>query len=466
MTTKTLPNKCPIPNAQSSIIDRQKVEGFSRYYYNIRIVYDHDDSEVSQDEAGHREEVAQIEMSQILKYVSRRELERFEQEDYAQQAQAEEVARRAEAEELARRRLEKNARGLSMVNEETLLHGMPIGQTGLPARPRGRPRGSGRGRGRGRGRGFGRGGFAGLAVRGADLEGPDEHPIGQVAGESAMLDTSEEEETEAYGVDLSNQPSPGFALSSFVAKSALPLSPVAAHRRLSKSLLPSHMLPMQGLPTQAGFGSADDESGEGSDARSFSSAAAQLQFERDVYGQQLSGTDDESDEIDDADRHRMKRQRSQAATTARAQLHARPIPSAAKEPSASSASFANHHFDDSSDSDASELPTYKHSNLVQLSKGPRRATVEETPEPRHPAAHHDEDMEMQEDGSEEEEEEYVVEAILSHSYENGKKYYLVKWEGAEDSSDWLPEDDLAGASELVHAYNNRIARKKGKTAMH
>jgi hypothetical protein len=60
-------------------------------------------------------------------------------------------------------------------------------------------------------------------------------------------------------------------------------------------------------------------------------------------------------------------------------------------------------------------------------------------------------------------EEYAVETILEHYYDNeGVKYYLVKWEGYEDSHDWLTEEDLQGAVELVAEYNQRIRRKKGK----
>lgn len=59
-------------------------------------------------------------------------------------------------------------------------------------------------------------------------------------------------------------------------------------------------------------------------------------------------------------------------------------------------------------------------------------------------------------------EEYAVESIIEHFYEGGKKYYLVKWEGYEDSHDWLPEEDLAGAADIVAEYNRRFGRRKGK----
>ena len=55
-------------------------------------------------------------------------------------------------------------------------------------------------------------------------------------------------------------------------------------------------------------------------------------------------------------------------------------------------------------------------------------------------------------------EEYVVEAIIEHCRKHGKMYYLVKWEGYENSHDWLPEEDLEGAAELVSEYNERTNR--------
>ena len=60
-------------------------------------------------------------------------------------------------------------------------------------------------------------------------------------------------------------------------------------------------------------------------------------------------------------------------------------------------------------------------------------------------------------------EEYVVESVLGHFCDNeGVKYYLVKWEGYEDSHDWLTEEELQGAAEVVAQYNERVQRRKGK----
>ena len=62
-------------------------------------------------------------------------------------------------------------------------------------------------------------------------------------------------------------------------------------------------------------------------------------------------------------------------------------------------------------------------------------------------------------------EEYVVEAIVNHFQEDRKKYYLVKWDGYEDSHDWLPEEDLEGAADLVAEYNERLGGKNKKVKL-
>jgi hypothetical protein len=56
-------------------------------------------------------------------------------------------------------------------------------------------------------------------------------------------------------------------------------------------------------------------------------------------------------------------------------------------------------------------------------------------------------------------EEYVVEAIIEHFQEDGEVYYLVKWDGYEDSYDWLLEEDLDGAADLVAEYKERVGGK-------
>jgi hypothetical protein len=251
---------------------------------------------------------------------------------------------------------------------------------------------------------------------------------------------------------------PNPAVSSFVANSALPLSPVAAHRRLSKAVpMPEPRAHKPQLET-------DDHE---EDTRSMSSASAQLQFKQDMYRKQFFSDEEiaesEEEEMDDADRHHAKRPRTESAASS----SALPANSWAQHLSAHATSLSGAHLattaEYSSDSDA----IYKYPLVVRRSPPQRRdmeaklvdpilqETLKYSPETEH----------MNEDADKDaDEEEYVIEEILSHSYEDNQKYYLVSWLGYE-SSDWLPEEDLAGAMELVDEYNARIRVKKGKQAI-
>ena len=53
----------------------------------------------------------------------------------------------------------------------------------------------------------------------------------------------------------------------------------------------------------------------------------------------------------------------------------------------------------------------------------------------------------------------MVDAILEHTYLDGIKYYLVKWEGYEDAADWMLEEDLEGAAYHVEDYNSALREK-------
>ncbi|KAI4951508.1 hypothetical protein J4E91_004218 [Alternaria rosae] len=59
-------------------------------------------------------------------------------------------------------------------------------------------------------------------------------------------------------------------------------------------------------------------------------------------------------------------------------------------------------------------------------------------------------------------EEYAAEAIVAHFQEHEKNYYLVKWEGYEDSHDWLPKEDLEGTADPVTEYKERIGWRNKK----
>jgi hypothetical protein len=61
--------------------------------------------------------------------------------------------------------------------------------------------------------------------------------------------------------------------------------------------------------------------------------------------------------------------------------------------------------------------------------------------------------------ADDEADEYVIEAIIDHHKEYNQRFYLVKWEGYEDSHDWLQESDLrSGAADLLEEYNERVRR--------
>ncbi|ORX99623.1 hypothetical protein BCR34DRAFT_576483 [Clohesyomyces aquaticus] len=64
----------------------------------------------------------------------------------------------------------------------------------------------------------------------------------------------------------------------------------------------------------------------------------------------------------------------------------------------------------------------------------------------------------EEEEEEEEEEEYVVEKILSHAFNGETCLYEVKWLGYEAKKDrtWEPEDNLSGASDVLHEYWEEI----------
>ncbi|SMQ49659.1 unnamed protein product [Zymoseptoria tritici ST99CH_3D7] len=69
-----------------------------------------------------------------------------------------------------------------------------------------------------------------------------------------------------------------------------------------------------------------------------------------------------------------------------------------------------------------------------------------------------EDPKSEDDDDEEEEDEYQVEKILAHESKRGKIQYRIKWLGYEDEADqtWEPQENLAGAVELLKEYHRSI----------
>lgn len=522
-----------------------------------------------------KEEILEVDLSQIDKYVSPRELERYETAETRAEAEAEAAVRRAEAEELKARRLEKNARapGAGRGRGGRALNGLglgdDVGALGTRGR-RGRPRDS---RGRGNWRGRGASAIATQTTAEPELDTMDVDSTKQVFEDAeedpdnAMLPiphTIPETDDESSVDNNIKLPTPELARTSFVANSALPISPIAS-RRISQ-------------PVEVFRPESDNEASPGRRSRSMSSAAAQLHSER--YRRPLPESEVESEGSDrDRDRHRAKRQRTRSTVSVRpkmappAKKFTVPIhpffqkKCATKIPPFISDSVSESESESDSDSDSetsledpiavfvpprsatkptrggssrSRHPIHeprarhregtisvrrqsthdsragtressisvhrsntKQSHRATSHKSADRFTQREISWPRHsihtpgkermkgtpsgyptsrkyphvPSAYRhdndddeddDEDEDEDEDDDEEDDEEddddaeeYVVEAILKHDFNGGMNYYLVKWQGYENS-DWLPEEDLEGAKELVTEYHQKLARRMGK----
>jgi hypothetical protein len=353
-------------------------------------------------------EVQTVGVSRILQYVSPSELERFENEQFRVEAEAQAIADREEEEEQIRRRMAKNARAIRNGREGVgrgrgshMLNGLAI-DSELPTRTRGQGRGRPRGKIGRRGRG-GRGGRGGLALSRAL---PEEETVN---GESSLtLATSHEDTTETSSEEEERPPqlaSPNLMRSALVANSALPLSPVR---------------PMPPPALQRGHPEVPD-----------------------IGGTASASGDSESSDSEDEDGHRSKRRRTESVTLQRPHQ-------------ASSSSSQDDESGSGEDSIPPDLPSSVKAHEFQQDHTTPRAGHSMLQKPAFDADEAGEDSEDDEDA-----EEYVVEAIIEHYHdEEGRKFYLVKWEGYEDSHDWLPEEDLEGAAELVHDYNERVKRKE------
>lgn len=402
-----------------------------------------------------RTEIVHVDLSRIMEYISPDELERYENEQFKIEAEAEAIAMRAEAEETARRWLEKNARVPGAGKGGRMLNGL-----GLDTEARARGRSRGRGRGRGRGSRHGRGPLA----LSSQLHNQDTDEILVDIEETDTLLCEEEDlqlmvaKTESEEDSEGNsrvQTSPLLARSAFVANSALPVSPVASLRRPS------------GIPIiqRARYQDADDDTDlelNNADARSVSSAAMPRRTEDDFRGR----VDDTSEEDNPGrDRHSSKRRRTESpASNRRTALAGATIPLLVPQRTFSRNSFVpptrKSCSSASANSDESKPP--------QVAFGGQSNGTDQ----KHalPHAHNSTaDPLIEQHGAEEsddeddEAEEYVVEDIIEHYHDAGRKYYLVRWQGYEDSHDWLPEEDLEGAAELVTDYNERFRKKeKGK----
>ncbi|KAH6629863.1 hypothetical protein C7974DRAFT_194671 [Boeremia exigua] len=460
--TPHVSNDCPIPDARTRIIERRQTEdSFERNFYFVEITYlggqeptstwvqSSDNSEKS------GTEVETVDVSRILQYVSPRELERFENEQFRIEAEAQAVADREDEEEQIRRRMQKNARagggrgrGGHMLDSFGIDPELQTSNTS-----RGRPKGRGRGRGRGRGSWRGKGGLLSGAMRSLEFvqdEIVDSEPSGTKNHEppisrDEIAETSSESEN-----DLPGPSSPGLMRSAFITSSALPLSPVQPHRPVSPNPL------RRANPEVPDIGT--DANSEESEHDSVSSAAMQLQFEDDLGEVAIAVTVSEGS--DEGDGHRRKRYKTESMTP----QHTLMFPRSSQIEESTSESE-----DDSVPADPPptikghknhDASLYTHTTVPASLSAPheRALSVDETPS----VSEDDED----DDDDDDDAEEYIVEEIIEHYHdETGRKFYLVKWEGYKDSHDWLPEEDLAGAAELVTDYNEKVRRRKRKEAV-
>lgn len=391
-------------------------------------------------------EVERVDVSRILQYVSPRELERFENTQFKIEAEAQAVADKLEEDEEVRRRMQKNARMAVSIRGrgDRILERLGIDpELQSSGMSRGRPRGRGRGRGRARapaGASWRGRGASYLAASHRELS-QDEIVDSQP---DQALDTSPRRlPLESTGTDVESEEldtedglpestSPGLMRSAFVANSALPLSPVWPNRPLPSAA------PRQSHHEMPDTGNPDITSDDGQDG-SVSSTALQLHFEDDV-----AIAESESATFASDDGHRNKRRKTES-TEPHQELLFPPSSQIAYSESA----------DDSIPADPpSTIKAHRNSHVHGFYVPPKAVVSPSQREEIDNTPSSDEDDVV---------EEYVVETILEHYYDDqGRKHYLVKWEGYEDSHDWLTGEDLEGAAEVVAEYNEWIRKQKGK----
>ncbi|KAH7121307.1 hypothetical protein B0J11DRAFT_62816 [Dendryphion nanum] len=348
------------------------------------------------------DQLHEVDVSRILDFVSQRELERFENSEFRAEAEAQAAARRADLDERAQRWLERNARMPrqgSRVMADLGHHAEE--QHYLGTKRRGRFRGSGS-RGRGRGRGMGH------AIQPFEQNASWEE-VGRTLpadGDAIDMDMVVEEETESDD-PLQFYPRPHSSIRS-IAEAEQDVEHV---KQTSPDLMRSAFVAHSALPMTSPIQFHRthphepelDEQVEESDDESVSSAAQQLIFEREFYSPTFLAP--------------------ASVTSANPTRPAAPMPiSSASTPES----------DSNPDSDSGGIP----SNILAV---PHNAI---------PISDN--------------EEEYAIEFILSHSFIDGIKYYLVKWEGYEEAQDWLTEDELDGARDMIREYNKTIVKNIGK----
>jgi hypothetical protein len=488
------PSDCPLPHTRSRILDRRETEGgITRHIYTVEVTnighWSGDPADTK------RTQIVEVDLSVILKFVSPAELERYENEQFKIEAEVEAVARRAEAEEQVTRRLERAARVSGAGRGSRLLSGLGRGDE-APTRGRGKPRGR-------RGRGTRRTVEATDAVARREemmealLRQRDEHLERR---EESHLEKQPEEE------DARAQTSPGLMRSAFVTNSALPVSPT--QRRLSTSVTARGQ---PEVPDTEDGDSNDDMNTGGYDARSMSSAAIQLRSEDNHGGRVIEESKEEtryehvssgrvteeseqeefdSDAGEEEHQHQAKRRRTESMSMSIVP-DSQPMVSIPEDAFKQTPLFPDRSsaLDSASSAPHDALPeeAFRQTPLFQdrssLLQASSESSDESVPLPSPGSRMIADSLVWSSDSSsdmephlvqaynssrtcvqarakdDEEAEEYVIEAILDHYKERGVRYYLVKWEGYEDSHDWLSEGDLEGAQDLLEEYKEKIRQE-------
>ena len=151
--TPNVPNDCPIPDARTRILERRQTEdGFGRNFYYVEITYldDQEPAHIWVQSSDNSEkggtEVERVDAEKVLDYVSPRELERYENEQFKIEAEAQAVADREEEQEQVRKRMVKNARmaDSGRGRGSDMLGALDIDpELQISSKARGRPRGAG-----------------------------------------------------------------------------------------------------------------------------------------------------------------------------------------------------------------------------------------------------------------------------------------------------------------------------------
>ncbi len=448
-----MPNDCPLPNAQTRILDRRQTESdIQRNFYIVEVVHEPPlriPGLNGNDDFADNKEIVEVDLSCILQYVSPRHLEDFENEQFQIEAAAEAEVLRQEAEELARRRLEKNARILGRGRGSRMLSGLGLDPN---APRRGRPRGGGKEQGRGSWRG------RASLIRSLEM-GPQRDLTGHGGVETLSSEENymqryiAETEEDDSGDEMPIQTSPGIMRSAFVANSALTIPPISPTQRHSKRSFFHGEL--------AGVSDTDSSDSiiEDSDTARISGAAMQLRLE-DVSEDQMV----DSSDMEGSSRHGHRNKRRKTESTTSKSPARREPNQISRHPN----SHLSHALEDSSHSASDDELGYLEPSGRSIAPAAQSGRIHASDHSAHHLIDSDK-IDVQQnytsplpDQEEDEAEEYVVEAILEHFYDDGKKYYLIKWAGYEDSHDWLPEEDLEGAAELVEEYKERVKRKKMK----